>query len=217
MPLSPLIFARIRTEAPSPRIITLHGCNQSARDVQDYGLAAAPSGCILGLEASKGVFVGHTIAGYSWFVGPLDHPAPVFFGDSLSNIERFLWDEIDRQQADQAELPFLLGVEQGAIMALATAAAVPDLVSGVIAIDGAFPLVPGWDPPLAPLNRLPVLLLDTPLANAGTQALRGEALVETFRSWDADVTYCGTSQTLPAADMTRWLHARPIRTLAKAL
>ncbi len=95
-----------------------------------------------------------------------------------SEIERFLWDEIDRQRPGPAELPILIGVEQGAIMALAAAAAVPDLLSGVIAIDGCLPVVPGWTPPLAPLDGLPILLLGSAGACPRQQTRRC--------SWKAD-------------------------------
>jgi pimeloyl-ACP methyl ester carboxylesterase len=174
--------------------------------VQEYAIAAAPRAYIIGLESTKGVFTGRGIFGYSWFVGTLDQPSPAHFGESLANIERFLWDEIDRQPAGQKELPFLLGVEQGAIMALATAAAVPDLLSGVIAIDAAFPIVPGWMPPLAPLDRLPILVIDTPLApQSQGDALRGRALVDQFKRWNAEIAYRRSCQDIPQDDMDAWL------------
>ena len=158
-PLSQLGYARIQDEPASPRVITLHGYNQNGRTQAALGLAAAPTGHIIGLESYKGVYIGRTIVGYTWYLGPIDRPAPIFFGDALSEIERFLWDYLDRQATDTPELPFLVGIEQGAVMALGAALAVPDLISGVIAVDGALPIVPGWDPPLAELNQLPVLLL----------------------------------------------------------
>src|SRR5690606_6325905 len=121
-PLSQLIYARIQDTPSSPRIVTLHKHNQYAADVKDYAFAASPNARIIGLESYKGVFVGKEIVGYTWFIGPQQAPSPIFFGDALAEIERFLWDEIDRQETASAELPFLIGVEQGAIMALAAAA-----------------------------------------------------------------------------------------------
>ncbi|CAN0381583.1 unnamed protein product, partial [Phaeothamnion confervicola] len=155
-------------------------------------LAAAPEGRIIGLESFKGVFVGKRIVGYTWYVGPMYQPAPLFYGDGLAEIERFLWDEVDRQTdagVASPALPYLLGVEQGAIMALGTAAVVPDLLSGVIAIGGAFPLVPGWEPPLAPLDGLPILLVDPPQpVTDRPDVLVGDSLATTLRGWGAEVT-----------------------------
>ena len=177
-PLSQMVYNRIQEGTGSPRIITLHKHKQFGGDVKEYAVAAAPKGRIIGLESYKGVYVGRSIVGYTWFVGPFDRPSPLFFGDALAEIERFLWDEVDRQQGTEAELPFLLGVQQGAIMALAAAAAVPDLVSGVIAVDARLPIVPGWEPPLAPLDGLPILQLDV----AGRKPVPGVLLGDELAS-----------------------------------
>lgn len=212
-PLSQLIYARVQDGSGAPRIITLHDHNQHARDVSAYGIAAGSNAGIIGLESYKGVFVGHTIVGYTWFVGPQSSPSPLFFGDALAEIERFLWDEIDRQAPGEAELPFLLGVGQGAIMAIAAAAAVPDLLSGVIAVDGFLPVVPGWEPPLAPLDGLPVLLLgcDAP-ASARTHVLAGDELVTTLSGWGGDVaTGRRVDDEMPAEAMSTWLRCQSPR------
>ncbi|MEZ4626096.1 MAG: hypothetical protein R2843_15200 [Thermomicrobiales bacterium] len=154
-PLSQLIYSRIQDIPASPRIITLHRYNQFAPDVRN---TAWPLLQTVANRAGgfKGVFAGREIVGYTWYLGPELQPSPIFFGENLAEIERFLWDEIDRQQTDRAELPFLVGVGQGGIMALGAAAAVPDLLSGVIAIEACLPVVGGWTPPLAPLDGLPI-------------------------------------------------------------
>lgn len=189
-PLSQLTYARIQDDASaSPYVITLHGHNQHGQTPAALGLAAAPNGRVIGLESYKGVYIGRTVVGYTWYIGPIDRPAPVFFGDALAEIERFLWDELDRQQRERPKRPFLLGIEQGAVMALGAALAVPDLVSGVIAIDGALPIVPGWDPPLAPLDALPILLLGDLDATSAAPVLRREALATQLETWGADVTW----------------------------
>jgi hypothetical protein len=109
-PLSQLVYTRIQDGTGGPRVITLHRHDGHGGDLRDYGLAAAPTGRVIGLESYKGVFVGRTITGYTWFIGPMRQPSPVFFGDAMAEIERFLWDEVDRQGSDgSAELPFLLG------------------------------------------------------------------------------------------------------------
>jgi pimeloyl-ACP methyl ester carboxylesterase len=210
-PLSQLIYKRVQDIPASPRIVTLHKHNQYGQDVKDFAFAASPDARIIGLESYKGVFVGKEIVGYTWFIGPFGTPSPLFFGDALAEIERFLWDEIDRQARPEAELPFLLGVEQGAIMAIASAAAVPDLVSGVIAVGGFLPIVPGWEPPLAPLEGLPVLLIEDPDKPAPANVLSGERLAETLGGWGAEVTLVTApdpTEQVPAEVMSRWLSAR---------
>ncbi len=205
-PLSQLGYARIQDTLASPRVITLHGYNQNGWAPAALGRAAAPEGRIIGLESYKGVYVGRTIVGNTWYVGPLDRPAPVFFGDALAEIERFLWDELDRQKTDTPERPFLLGVEQGAVMALATGLAVPDLISGVIAVDGALPVVPGWEPPLAPLEGLPVLLLGDLGATSDAPVLRRQELSRQLDVWGGTATWSApTTEEDRDRAMATWL------------
>lgn len=211
-PLSQLIYSRIQDVPASPRVITLHRYNQFAPDVQAYGLAAAPNGRVIGLESFKGVFVARDIVGYTWYLGPELQPSPIFFGENLSEIERFLWDEIDRQQTETAELPFLVGVGQGGIMALAAAAAVPDLLSGVIAIEACLPIVGGWEPPLAPLDGLPILLIDTPEPIEANGVISGENLRDTLATWGGTVSReLAPAGEVPAKLLTGWTAAQPIR------
>lgn len=212
-PLSQLSYTRVQDNGGSPRVITLHRHNRFGDDLREYGLAAAPEARIIGLQSYKGVYVGREIVGYTWFIGPMEQPSPVYFGDALIEIERFLWDEIDRQGSNRAELPFLIGVEQGAIMALAAAAAVPDLLSGVIAIGARFPQVPGWEPPLVPLDGLPILLIDEPeMATAPPRVLVGDELARTFSAWGAAVTReVADPAHVPGEAMAAWMAAQPVR------
>lgn len=98
-------------------------------------------------------------------------------------------------------------------MALATAAAVPDLLSGVIAIDGTFRVVPGWEPPLAPLDGLPVLLCpSTTSGSARPGVLSGPALAHTLRGWGGLVTdTTGASGEILASATSAWIVDQPIR------
>ena len=206
LPLSQLVYAPVQTGNGSPTVITLHRRDAFAEEMRDLGVTVNPAGRVLGLQSGKGVYIGRDITGYTWFLGPLEQPSPIHFGDALAEIERFLWDEIDRSPVTTPELPFLVGEEQGAIMALAAAAAVPDLISGVVAINGALPVVPGWEPPLAPLNGLPILLVNP---NPGD-----EALANTFTNWGGTVTVLnGQSSQLPAGQIAEWISRQPPRKL----
>lgn len=211
--LSQLRYVRVQDTPASPRIITLHDHQQDGNAPREYGLAAAPNGRIIGLESYKGVYIGRDVVGFTWFLGPHDHPSPVYFGDALAEIERFLWDEVDRQKTSSAELPFLVGIGQGGIMALAAAAAVPDLLSGVIAIDAFLPVVPGWEPPLTPLVDLPLLLIEREtFVVPGEHVLHGTRLAETFQSWGADVTRdVGLKPGVPTSALQGWVAAHRIR------
>ena len=220
--LSQLTYTRIQEQPSSaraslPTVITLHAHRQRGNSLAASARAAAPDGRLLGLESYKGVFVGREIVGFTWFVGPDSAPAPVFYGDALAEIERFLWDDIIRQEPEPAALPFLLGLGQGAIMALAAAAAVPDLLSGVIAIGGTFPVVPGWEPPLVPLGDLPILLIDPPAAAPPSPGvLAGPALADTLMRWGGTVTRrTAPPDEIPQAIMQQWMSLQTIRIKAQ--
>jgi pimeloyl-ACP methyl ester carboxylesterase len=205
LPLSQLVYAPVQTGNGTPTIITLHWHDAFAEEMRDLGVSLNPSGRVLGLQSGKGVYIGRDITGYTWFLGPLEQPSPIHFGDALAEIERFLWDEIDRSSDTTPELPFLVGDEQGAIMALAVAAAVPDLLSGVVAINGALPIVPGWEPPLAPLDELPIMLVNP---------TSGDELAGTFNGWGATVTLLNAeSNQLPTGQIAEWISRQPPRRL----
>lgn len=98
-------------------------------------------------------------------------------------------------------------------MALAAAAAVPDLLSGVIAIDGFLPIVPGWDPPLAPLDGLPILQIDNASDDDSTAGvLAGPSLAATLRDWGGEVTRRrAPSGEIPGEVMSTWMRAQAPR------
>ena len=220
-PLSQLTYSRFQDPAivpGAPTIITLHGQNDRGRHYEAYARAAAPNGRLLGLESYKAIFAGKVITGYTWYPGPLTTPPPPFFGDALMELERFLLDEVDRQHPNDAILPFLVGVEQGAIMALAAALAVPDLLSGVIAVQGRFPIVAGWDPPLAPMEQLPIMIVD-PVSGIppAHRMLADDDLVNQLRSWGADAERrIAPDDEIPASIMSSWISEQRIRTLARS-
>lgn len=207
-PLSQLVHFPIQTGDGTKTLMTMHGYSAFGDAVRELGLAVNPNGRVVGLQAPKGVYLGRELVGYTWLVGPLEQPSPVHYGDALQELERFFWDEVDRQERDQAELPFLIGIEQGATMALAMAAATPDLISGVIAINAVFPMVPGWEPPLAPLDGLPVLLAGDADAQAWPeQVLTGDRLADLFQRWGGIVSRTSSEPEV----MRSWLAEQPVR------
>ena len=212
-PLSALRYDRIQETGASPRLITVHDHNQKGDALSGLARAVAPGAHIIGLESYKGVYIGREITGFTWYPGPIDHPPPVFFGDSLIEIEKFLLDELDRQGGEQPERPFLLGVRQGAVMALAAGLVAPDALSGIIAIEAMLPTVAGWSPPLAPLDSLPVLIVgDYTLARPRADVLCGPALAEQLTSWGATVSYQASEPgTDASSSIQSWLLAQSPR------
>ena len=212
-PLSALRYDRIQETGASPRLITLHDHNQMGGALASLARSVAPEAHVLGLESYKGVYVGREITGFTWYPGPVDQPPPVFFGDSLIEIEKFLLDELDRQDAAEPERPFLLGARQGAVMALAAGLVAPDALSGIIAVEGILPIVPGWSPPLAPLDGLPILLAGVhPVASQGADVPAGAALAELLTAWGASVTCCAYDpKTADASEIAGWLQAQTPR------
>ncbi len=216
-PLSQLVYEPFQEASSGPRIVTLHDFSAFGGSMRELGLAVGGDGAVIGLQSAKGVHSGRTIVGYTWFIGPLHQTSPIHFGESLADVERFLWDEVERQEGVEATLPVLVGRGQGAAMALATAAAVPDLLSGVVAIDPVFPIIPGWEPPLAQLDGLPTLLVNAG-ENRGIQGLvSGEAELRTlFDRWGGNTTTidgASSDDALPLASIRTWIASQPVRTL----
>jgi predicted esterase len=101
---------------------------------------------------------GSSADGFMWyFIQELGYPEPATFGEGLWLVEQFIYDVRDRQGAKRPL--FLVGFEQGGVLALTLAAVVPEMLAGVAAICGYWPDIRGWSPPVEDLNRLPVLLV----------------------------------------------------------
>ena len=99
--------------------------------------------------------------GYAWyFTHGVGYPEPATFGDCLWQVEQCVYDVLDRQSV---ECPlFLLGYDQGAVLAVTMAGVVPQSLAGVAAICGYLPEIAGWSLPVENVGGLPVLLLHDP-------------------------------------------------------
>lgn len=105
---------------------------------------------------------------FSWFSSvapPLIEP--IGFGDGLIQLERLAF---EYAAANSTRGTVVLGIGQGATMALALGALWPELFKGVIAIDGTWPNVPGWTVPETDMAGVRALLV------AGTDDTRSELL-----------------------------------------
>src|SRR5512135_2841233 len=105
----------------------------------------APEGPI----PSEGRF-GTMGAGRDWFVED-EHGSiePLGFADSLHQVEQFVFDTLDDVRAAGGEESrlWLLGLGQGAVMALTISTYWPELFAAVMSIDGHLPEIEGWEPP----------------------------------------------------------------------
>jgi predicted esterase len=108
--------------------------------------------------------------GFTWYFGSdIGHPEPATFGESLWQVEQFVYDLKDGLAEDRQF--FLLGFDQGAVLALMLACIVPELLAGVAAVRGFLPEIRGCSPPIEDLKELPVLLVYDPHDGAMPAAL----------------------------------------------
>jgi predicted esterase len=146
------------------QVVALHGasatCSQLlplCRSLPGISAIFVPEGPL----PSSGRF-GTLGAERDWFVeqgvGSIE---PLGFADSLHQVEQFVLDTIDDVRSKGAEEPSLclLGLGQGGVMALTLSIIWPELLRGVVAIQGNLPEIPGWDPPRREMRGLPVLLV----------------------------------------------------------
>jgi len=152
--------------------------------------------------------------GYLWFfIQEIGHPEPATFGESLWLLDRFICDVRERQGHDRPL--FLVGYEQGAILAATLAMVVPELLAGVVAISGYVPDIPGWSAPVDDLQGLPVLLVhdaaDPTLPLALVERTAAGLTARKAAVEMRDIAGAGRDP-LAAADLTRdWIAARLAR------
>lgn len=150
-----------RSPGRSATVIALHDEGGDLDSVGSLRDAFAASFDVVALQAWRPVNVRAVSAedyqGYAWYMdhGP-QRPEPATFGDSLWQIEQFIGDVSERSIARPL---VLFGVGQGAVLALTLAMVLPDMLDGVVAVNGYVPVVRGWEPPERPMRGLPVLAL----------------------------------------------------------
>lgn len=138
-------------------VVTLHGHNGGLDDMVPLARSLGDNNTIIAPEAARSVYQSINVTGRTWFGGTPERPEPASFGDSLAQLERFLYDVRGRDETHHH--PWLLGYEQGATMALSLAVIVPEVLGGVIAICGGLPTFsdPTLLDPVA--GDLPILLI----------------------------------------------------------
>jgi phospholipase/carboxylesterase len=160
-----LIYQELPAAASVATVIGLHA---EAGDVDQLVPLAGRLGPELQLIAPQGARPTNPATqgyvenqGYLWFfIQEVGHPEPATFGESLWLLDRFIADVRERQGADRPI--FLVGHEQGAVLAATLAMVAPEQLAGVVAISGYVPDIAGWSPPVEDVQGLPVLLVHDP-------------------------------------------------------
>jgi predicted esterase len=165
MPQSMLVYQELPAAHSAATVIGLHA---EAGDVDQLVPLAARLGPACQLIAPQAARPTNPATqgyvenqGYLWFfIQEIGHPEPATFGESLWLLDRFICDVRERQSDDRPL--FLVGYEQGAVLAATLAMVVPELLAGVVAINGYVPDIPGWSAPVDDLQGIPVLLVHDP-------------------------------------------------------
>ena len=165
MPQSMLIYQELPAAESVATVIGLHA---EAGDVDQLVPLAGRLGPAIQLVAPQAARPTNPATqgyvenqGYLWFfIQEIGHPEPATFGESLWLLDRFICDVRERQGDDRPV--FVVGYEQGAVLAATLAMVVPELLAGVVAISGYVPEIPGWSAPVEDLQGLPVLLVHDP-------------------------------------------------------
>lgn len=152
-------------EAPAKAtIIPLHGNQGSLDDLMPLARTLGSDLRIVAPEAARGMHDSkHFVVGHTWYasVRP-EKPEPASFGDSLAQIERFIVDVRERAEPGEKLSPLLLGYGEGAVMSLAAAGVLPDLLSGVVSVCGAIPEIRDWQVLSQAADSLPIMLISDP-------------------------------------------------------
>jgi predicted esterase len=143
--------------------------------------------------------------GHSWFFNFAGgSPEPATYGDCLMELENLVYDIRERYSA---KVPIIvLGIDQGAVLALGLCGVVPDYLAGVAAIGGHIPKIKGWTPPYEDYLSLPSLLIRD---DATTQE-SAAAIQQEMQDCNAVVTLCRVggvlkSPLLATASLRRWI------------
>ncbi len=152
-------------ENASTVVVALHGYGASSAQLLPLLRSIGKAFHIFAPDAPQPVspHVYGNDEGQSWFTAEnISNPEPSTFGDSLYQVEQFLLDVVESQNRQERSQVYLLGFDQGAVLALSLACVWPELLGGVVAIQGCLPEIPGWTPPDTRMNGLPFLLVHNP-------------------------------------------------------
>jgi predicted esterase len=145
-------------------VVALHGAGATCaqliplcRSLTGVAGIFAPEGPL----PSSGRF-GTLGAEREWYVEQEERAIePLGFADSLRQVEQFVLDSVDDLPGHEGSQPglYMIGLGQGGVLALTLSIIWPELLKGVVSIQGYLPEIPGWQPPQREMKELPVLLV----------------------------------------------------------
>jgi predicted esterase len=212
---SALVFREIaEAEGTAERVvIAIHdaGTEGSAlipllRDLRKDSLLIFPQGP---RPASPTTYYGREHGLYSWYIdnGP-GVPEPITFCEALCQIEQLVFDIRDRPGPP---VPiFILGIGQGATLAIGISAFLSDMLAGIVAIDGYLPRVRGWNVE-PPEQGFPALLMRCP--DGGIAEVEWNMTIDHFASSSAKIAQAQQALVFDAeapcgVALTNWLRER---------
>jgi predicted esterase len=153
------------TDNPTATLVALHARGGSVDELVPLCKTVYPSANIFTPQAIRPVSTAERSfssadQGYRWFFGDSGElPEPATLGESLWQVEQFI---ADVRVADTPKPLFLLGVEQGGVVAMMLGRTIPDWLAGIITISGFHVDIRGWTPSIGHLGGLPVLAIFDP-------------------------------------------------------
>lgn len=151
--------------------VVLQGTATDVERLTALAAAVSPARALVVPDPLRFLYLSRSHVGRRWFVRSIDgETEPATFGDALYAVEQLTLGARERW----GEAPLLVGHGQGGELALALAAIVPELLAGVVALDAALPVVPGWERPAGDAGGLPVMVLPGAQAPAAVERTRTE-------------------------------------------
>ena len=164
MPRSQLLFTTVGpAEEPAQLVVVpLHDYGGQTSDLIPLAQAVGSRAELRIPRAPRPAYFGRNTVSHYWYIGERKGlPDPPSFGDCLFQLEQFVLD-LAESRGEIGHAPILLGVGQGAVLALAATKVMPDYLGGVIAIAGYLPRIPGLKLPIDDLDQLPILMVNGP-------------------------------------------------------
>jgi len=151
----------------------------------------------------------HGDRGFAWyFAHSIGHPEAATFGDCLWQLEQFIYDIHERE--GRAGPLFLLGHDQGAVLAVTLAGFVPEYLCGVAVIAGYLPKIQGCSCSPRRMHDLPLLFIHDPdSVESPAQLVRESAKLFAERAASVElVEIAGAHQNPLRADdpLQSWFH-----------
>jgi predicted esterase len=203
---------RAGDDATQPLILALHGEAADHRQLLPLIAQASPRRGVMAPKSGRWSSWTADRQRYSWFQS-LSLPAvePIGFGDSLWQLEGFILDVVQGHlcsAASTAKSVDIVSFGQGAVLGLALAAVWPELFGRVIAIEGYWPQVKGWRPPLRAMQDVAVTLILDPAGDVDHVLADATAREMTARGASVETCWVDGAVDLDVASLSAPLAAQ---------